>query len=112
MSAVVRHVAGVTEDPVTVLSILGIGIGVLSLKGPGRGGGGSAGMSATSRDSGSAPLAGTASGAFGRLPAPALQPVSGAYTAPTAAGPDGTRAGPPVVGLDFRPAKPAWAGPF
>ncbi len=110
--AVVRRVPAAPAATVAVVLVLAIGIGVLSLKGPGRGGGGSAGMSATSRDSGSAPLAGTASGAFGRLPAPALQPVSGAYTAPTAAGPDGTRAGQPVVGLYFGPAKLAWAGQF
>jgi hypothetical protein len=107
--ASVRRVPVAPAATVAVVLVLAIGIGIVSLRGPGGGG-----STATSRESGTAPFAGGAngSGAFGRLPAPALQPVSGAYTVPTAAGPNGTRAGQPVVGLYFGPAHLVWAGQF
>jgi hypothetical protein len=108
--ASVRRVPAAPGAAVAVVLVLAIGIGIISLRGPGGGGGGAA----TSREAGTAPFAGAASGsgAFGRLPAPALQPVSGTYTAPTAAGPNGTKAGQPVVGLYFGPAHLVWAGQF
>jgi hypothetical protein len=110
--AAVRRVPGAPAAAVAVVLVLAIGIGVLSLRGPGGGAGGA--TSATSRDSQSAPFAGGAagSGAFGRLPAPALQPVSSADTAPKTAGPGGTFAGQSAVGLYLGPASLVWAGQF
>ena len=108
--AAVRSVPAAPAAAVAVVLVLAIGIGIVSLRGPG--GGGGAGSTASSRDSGTAPLAGTASGAFGRLPVPALQPVPSADTAPKTAGPSGPAAGQSVVGLYFGPAKLEWAGQF
>ena len=107
--ATVRRVPGAPAAAVAVVLVLAIGIGIISLRGPGGGGG----SSATSRESGTAPFAGaaTALGAFGRLPAPALQPVPNADTAPKTAGPSGATAGS-VVGLYFGPANLVWAGQF
>jgi hypothetical protein len=105
--AAVRGVPAAPAAAVAVVLVLAIGIGIISLRGPGGGGG-----AATSREAGTAPFAGgaTASGAFGRLPAPALQPVPNADTAPKTAGPSGTAAGQAVVGLYFGPANLVWAG--
>ncbi len=107
--ASVRRVPAAPAAAVAVVLVLAIGIGIVSLRGPGGGAG-----SATSRESGTAPFAGAASGsgAFGRLPVPALQPVPGADTAPKTAGPSGPLAGQSVVGLYFGPANLVWAGQF
>jgi hypothetical protein len=105
--ASVRRVPAAPAATVAIVLVLAIGIGIISLRGPG---GGGAGSSATSRDSGTAPFAGLASGAFGRLPAPALQPVPNADTAPKTAGPGGAAAGQSAVGLYFGPATLVWAG--
>jgi hypothetical protein len=106
--ASVRRVPGAPAAAVAVVLVLAIGIGIISLRGPGGGG------SSASRETGSAPFAGgaTGSGAFGRLPAPALQPVPNADTAPKTAGPGGPAPGQSVVGLYFGPAKLEWAGQF
>jgi hypothetical protein len=108
--AAVRRVPGAPAAAVAVVLVLAIGIGVISFRGPGGGGG----STATSRDSGTAPLAGgaTASGAFGQLPTPALRPISTADTAPKTAGPSGPLAGQSVAGLYFGPANLVWAGKF
>jgi hypothetical protein len=107
--ASVRRVPGVPGAAVAVVLVLAIGIGVISLRGFNGGGGAS---TATSQDSGTAPFAGgvTASGAFGRLPAPSLQPVPNA--APKTSGPGGAAAGQSEVGLYFGPATLVWAGQF
>jgi hypothetical protein len=108
--ATLRRVPGAPAAAVAVVLVLAIGVGIVSLRTPG-GGGGAAGSSATSRDSQTAPLAGgpAASGAFGRLPAPALQPVPvGAAGGPKAASP---AQGPTVV-LYLGPANLVWAGPL
>jgi hypothetical protein len=108
--ASVRRVPAAPAAAVAVILVLAMGIGIVSLRGPGGGGGAS---TATSRDAGTAPFAGAgALGAFGRLPAPALQPVSGAETAPKTAGPSGPLAGQPAVSLYFGPATLVWAGQF
>jgi hypothetical protein len=108
--ASVRRVPGAPAAAVAVVLVLAIGIGIISLRGPGAGGG----STATSRESGTAPFAGGAngSGAFGRLPAPALQPGSTADTLPKTAGPTGPLAGQSAAGLYFGPAKLVWAGQF
>ncbi len=105
--ASMRRVPAAPAAAVAVVLVLAIGIGIVSLRGPGGGAG-----SATSRESGTAPFAGAASGsgAFGRLPAPALQPVSTADTAPKTAGPTGPLAGQSAAGLYFGPANLVWAG--
>jgi hypothetical protein len=105
--ASVRRVPGAPAAAVAVVLVLAIGIGIISLRGPGAGG-----SSATSRESGTAPFAGGAngSGAFGRLPAPALQPVSTADTLPKTAGPTGPLAAQSAAGLYFGPADLVWAG--
>jgi hypothetical protein len=94
---------------VAVVLVVAIGIGIVSLRGFHGGGGAS---SATSRDSGTAPYAGglSASGAFGRLPPPSLQPVSSADIAPKTSGPTGALAGQSLAGLYFGPAQLVWAG--
>jgi hypothetical protein len=107
--ASVRRVPGAPAAAVAVVLVLAIGIGIVSLRGPG---GGGAGSTATSRDSGTAPFAGAGSGAFGRLPAPALQPVPNADTAPKTVGPTGPLAGQSAAGLYFGPANLVWAGQF
>jgi hypothetical protein len=109
----VRRVPAAPVAAVAVVLVLAIGIGLLSFGGFHGGGTGGA-TSATSRDSQSAPFAGGAGapGAFGRLPAPALQPVSGAVTAPKTAGPSGPLAGQSMVALYFGPANLVWAGQF
>lgn len=107
--ASVRRVPAAPAATVAVVLVLAIGIGILSLRGPGRGGGGAS--TATSRDAGIAPFAGGA-GAFGRLPAPALQPVSAADTAPKTVTPSGLAAGQSAVTLYFGPAHLEWAGQF
>jgi hypothetical protein len=107
--ASVRRVPAAPAAAVAVVLVLAIGIGIISLRGPG---GSGAGSTATSRDSGTAPFAGAASGAFGRLPAPALRPVPNADTAPKTAGPGGAAAGQSTVGLYFGPATLVWAGQF
>jgi hypothetical protein len=109
--AAVRRVPAAPAAAVAVVLVLAIGIGLLSLGGF-HGGGASGGSSATSRDAGTAPFAGAAPGAFGRLPAPALQPVPGAETAPKTAGPTGPLAGQSPVALYFGPANLVWAGQF
>ncbi len=101
--APVRRLPAAPAAAVAVVLVLAIGIGIVSLRGPG-----GAGSTATSRESGTAPFA----GAFGRLPAPALQPVSGAETAPKTAGPSGPLAGQSLVALYFGPANLVWAGQF
>jgi hypothetical protein len=107
--ASVRRVPAAPAATVAVVLVLAIGIGILSLRGPGRGGGGAS--TATSRDAGTAPFAGGA-GAFGRLPAPALQPVSAADTGPKTVTPSGLAAGQSAVTLYFGPAHLEWAGQF
>jgi hypothetical protein len=107
--ASVRRVPALPASAVAIVLVLAIGIGIISLRGfQGSGG------STASRESGTAPFAGgaTASGAFGRLPAPALQPVPNAVTAPKTAGPSGAAAGQSAVGLYFGPATLVWAGQF
>jgi len=101
--AAVRRVPAAPAATVAVVLVLAIGIGIISLRGPGGGG------SSASRESGTAPFAG-ASGAFGRLPAPALQPVPNATTAPKTDGPGGAFAGQSTAGLYFGPATLVWAG--
>jgi hypothetical protein len=107
----VRRVPAAPAATVAVVLVLAIGIGIISLRGPG-GGGGSSGGAAASRDTGTGPFAGAASGAFGRLPAPALQPVTGPDVAPKTAGPSGPLASQSVAGLYFGPANLVWAGQF
>jgi hypothetical protein len=109
--AAVRRVPAAPAATVAVVLVLAIGIGLLSLGGF-HGGGASGGSSATSRDAGTAPFAGAAPGAFGRLPAPALQPVPGADTSPKTTGPTGPLDGQSAVGLYFGPATLVWAGQF
>jgi hypothetical protein len=106
--ASVRRVPAVPAATVAAVLVLVIGIGIISLRGPGAGGG----STATSRESGTAPFAGGAngSGAFGRLPAPALQPVSTAETLPKTAGPAWPSPGQSAAGLYFGPANLVWAG--
>jgi len=106
----VRRVPAAPAATVAIVLVLAIGIGIVSLKGPGGGGAGTT----ASRDNGTAPFAGgaTASGAFGRLPTPAVQPVSGAETAPKTTGPGGPLAGQSSVALYFGPANLVWAGQF
>jgi hypothetical protein len=107
--ASVRRVPVAPAATVAVVLVLAIGIGIISLRGPGGGGGGAA----TSREAGSAPFAGGATaGAFGRLPAPALQPVSAADTGPKTVTPSGLAAGQSAVTLYFGPAHLEWAGQF
>jgi hypothetical protein len=102
-----RRVPAAPAATVAVVLVLAIGIGIVSLRGPGGSGGGAA----TSREAGTAPFAGgVASGAFGRLPAPALQPVPNADTAPKTAVPGGPVAGQSSVALYFGPANLVWAG--
>lgn len=107
--ASVRRVPAARAATVAVVLVLAIGIGIISLRGPGGGGGGAS--TATSRDAGTAPYAGGA-GAFGRLPAPALQPVSGADTGPKTVTPSGLAVGQSAVTLYFGPAHLEWAGQF
>jgi hypothetical protein len=104
--ASVRRVPGAPAGAVAVVLVLAIGIGIISLRGPGGGG------SSASRETGSAPFAGgaTGSGAFGRLPAPALQPVPNVDTAPKTAGPTGPLGAQSAAGLYFGPANLVWAG--
>jgi hypothetical protein len=103
--AAVRRVPAAPAAAVAVVLVLAIGIGIVSLRGPGGGAG-----SATSRESGTGAGAAAGSGAFGRLPAPALQPVSTADTLPKTAGPTGPLAGQSAAGLYFGPANLVWAG--
>jgi hypothetical protein len=107
--ASVRRVPAAPAAGVAVVLVLAIGIGIISLKGPGGGGGGAA----TSREAGTAPVQGGAAfSAFGRLPPPGLQPVTGADTAPKTAGPTGPLAGQSAVALYFGPANLVWVGQF
>jgi hypothetical protein len=107
LATAVRRVPAAPAATVAVVLVLAIGIGIISLHGPG--GGASSGGSAASRDTGTAPFAGTASGAFGRLPAPALQPVPvGDVGAPKAVSPAQGAAAVVYLG----PANLVWAGPL
>lgn len=112
VAGLVASVRRVPAGAVAFVLFVAIGAGLLSLGGFHGGGGASGGSTATNRESGAAPMAGAAPGAFGRLPAPALQPVPNGDTAPKTAVPGGIFSGQSTVGLYFGPAKLEWAGPL
>jgi hypothetical protein len=109
--ATVRRVPGAPAAAVAVVLVLAIGIGIISFRGPGGGGG----STATSRDAGTAPLAGSAAtktrGAFGPLPLPSL---TGPGSNPADLGSPDQASAPLAVAprdnLYFGPAKLTWGG--
>ena len=102
----VREAPRVPATAVAVVLVLAIGVGILSFSGFHVGGGGSTTSLGSRYNEGAAPNA-AAAGSFGRLPAPALQPVPVADTGgPKAVSPSQQSGSNVYLG----PARLIWAG--